>query len=153
MSAIQKSRCKAFTIIELMMVVAIVAILAAIALPNYQHYLEKAKFSEVILALSPYKVATEICAQELGSLGTENKNCGNNGENGIPAAFKANSTTKGYVASIQSNYAAPNVFITATTQNLSKAFTYILKANYEENGRLEWTVDKTSTCLVEGLCK
>ena len=52
-----------FTLIELMIVVAIVAILAAVALPAYQTYTEKAKFSEVIAVSGPAKTAYEICVQ------------------------------------------------------------------------------------------
>ncbi|MCV3287385.1 prepilin-type N-terminal cleavage/methylation domain-containing protein [Aeromonas media] len=58
-------RQSGFTLIELMIVVAIVAILAAIALPAYQTYSLRAKFSEVIAAAGPAKTAFEVCAQTL----------------------------------------------------------------------------------------
>src|SRR5690554_2783518 len=57
-----------FTLIELMIVIAIIGILAAIALPAYQQYTQKAKFSEVVLATSAVKSAVEVCAQVSGDL-------------------------------------------------------------------------------------
>jgi len=50
-----------FTLIELMITVAIVAILAAAALPAYQNYTTRAKLSEVVLALATYRTSiTEL---------------------------------------------------------------------------------------------
>ncbi len=57
-----------FTLIELMIVIAIIGILAAVALPAYQTYTKKAKFSEVIASVSSARQAIDICYQTEGSL-------------------------------------------------------------------------------------
>ncbi|WP_374962192.1 pilin [Spongiibacter tropicus] len=55
-----------FTLIELMIVIAIIGILAAVALPAYQTYTEKARFTEVTLAVSSVKSAIDACYQTRG---------------------------------------------------------------------------------------
>ncbi|GJM12389.1 MAG: prepilin peptidase-dependent pilin [Pseudohongiella sp.] len=52
-----------FTLIELMIVVAIIGILAAVALPAYQNYSNRAAFSELVLAITPRKTAVELAIQ------------------------------------------------------------------------------------------
>ena len=58
-----KALQKGFTLIELMIVVAIIGILAAVALPAYNNYTNKARYSEVVMSTSPIKTALAECAQ------------------------------------------------------------------------------------------
>ncbi|PSJ36952.1 hypothetical protein C7I36_16240 [Zobellella taiwanensis] len=66
-----------FTLIELMIVVAIVAILAAVTLPAYQNYTNRARFSEAVAATGAAKTAAEICWQAQGNFACTNLAAGN----------------------------------------------------------------------------
>ena len=59
-----KSIQKGFTLIELMIVVAIIGILAAIAIPQYQNYIAKSQVSRVMGELSSIKTTIETCILE-----------------------------------------------------------------------------------------
>jgi len=78
------NRQQGFTLMELMITVAIVGIIAAIAIPSYLDYTRKAYYSEIVRVTGPYAVGVAECYHTLGVF----TGC-NAGSNGIPSAIAA----------------------------------------------------------------
>ena len=150
-----------FTLIELMIVIAIIGILAAIALPAYSKYTARAKFTEVTTATGPLKEQVELCYFDQGNL----TNC-----NGSNSAVKQGNGARGWnleqaVKATKSTYVksagVKAGIITVSSQNINvgskKSFNLILVPSEQTAGSsvgtaLNWKVSVNSSCLKADLC-
>lgn len=136
-----------FTLIELMIVVAIIGILAAVAVPAYQNYTLRARFTEVVNATAAVKTGIEICVQD--------GNCFNGA--GAPVnvdwlAFgliPAQPVATNILASV--NITNAGVITAAATNNQGLASEdYTLTPAVDAQGKVTWTVGGSCRTRVAG---
>ncbi len=129
-----KSVQKGFTLIELMIVIAIIGILAAIAIPAYQNYVIRAQASEGESIIGGLETAFDECYANKGTAAS----CDSNALVGIPATKTISGT---YVGSA------------AIGQNGQITVTYNTNANANiANGTVIWTPYKSTDGNITWLC-
>ena len=92
-SAKMQGKQKGFTLIELMIVVAIIGILAAVAIPAYQEYVANAHGGAAVKAINPFVTKAQACIQTGIGCGTLTNEIGALGELSVTVAMASNTAT------------------------------------------------------------
>ena len=145
---------KGFTLIELMIVIAIIGILAAIAIPAYQNYIKRAAYTEVTSAMAPIKTAVDTCYAIEKDL-TKCDTAGKVGE-ALPTGLTGKALNKvEMTATTAAITATPNAYkgiVTGDTCVLTPAEeTTGSGQSTAKTGRLLWTY--TGACVNNGYVK
>lgn len=131
---------KGFTLIELMIVVAIIGILAAVALPAYQDYTKRARVSELILAASSYRTTvTEVFQSNGGSL--------------TVAGSGISFISYGLAASGSVSAGGVIVIAATSTSLIGQVVTIVLTPTSVNGSTLTWSCSGTPANLMPGSCK
>lgn len=151
---------KGFTLIELMIVVAIIGILAAVAIPAYSDYTKKAKATELVQGTAALKTAVEICiADEAVAIGGTATLCAGGSTGGVPSnmdsADAGTAVSGSKIIKSKATTAAGVITVTSTTAlpdpaNTAQGVTYILTPTVGSAG-IDWTT--SGTCKSNQWCK
>lgn len=115
---------RGFTLIELMVVIAIIATLSAIGVPAYQRYIQKAAMTDMLQAMTPYKMAVELCVLDSGTA----DEC-NAGSKGIPTGAASR-----YVSAVSVSRGV----ITLTGAQTLQGLTVTMTPTPDSNGLMRW---------------
>ena len=129
-----------FSLLEMLLVVALIGILAAYAVPTYQGYMQQTRFMEVVQQAQSVRISQAAC---LMTVGQELSACDSFTELALQAPTASDNT-----ASV--SITASTAVITGTGTSASGSYTYLLTPSYNAAGQLNYAV--SGTCVAVSAC-
>jgi len=134
-------RINGFSLLELLLVVALIGILAAFAVPTYQTYLQKTRFMEVVQHSHAIRVAQSACLLQAGD---DISACDTFVELAVPAPSTSDNTQS-------VGLSATSGMITGTGAAGAGGYTFTLSPSINSDGLLTYALG--GSCITAGFCK
>jgi prepilin-type N-terminal cleavage/methylation domain-containing protein len=129
---------KGFTLIELMIVVAIIGILASIAIPQYSDHLSRTRAAAAAAEIDSLKVAITVCVADSGSF----TGC-DLGNGGVPASITTTKNIKALTSVVITASTAIITMVTGATTNAGDDMGYVLQGTMSNSSSMLWVASGT----------